>query len=215
MIPLSKFILEFPAETPQSRRISRSFFSPAGGILRRINYRAVFLKEVPVKSIILVLAILMSAQSSFGASCIETYKTTAGEKMRFRKDVAKQALDNAQGLSTFTAGFTIGAAFNPAILPVAVGSASAEATFYLIGIAFGLSSLNIKEQRALEYNDMAAKSYGFVRRILIKARKKNLNTTMADVTSIIARGFESGDFCANPDRLFGPRNIRKYVLERI
>jgi hypothetical protein len=168
-----------------------------------------------MKKILAVVLSLSITNVVFAQSCFEMYQTRAAKKIEIRQATSQSLMQEAHSYGPWTAGAAVTSFFVPALVPYAIGLAAWQAGYYATAYAFNLASLvKTKEARVSEYGSYAEETKGHMKRTLKAAKRKNPNATMDDVVAIIETGFESGDFCLHR-KFFGPKQIRKYVVENI
>jgi hypothetical protein len=165
---------------------------------------------------LLVGLLTLTTFSAFASStCLGRYQQVAAKKNAHKQEMVDWTKKNADFVAPLTAGSAVATVINPVALPAAVMFGGYQSIMYGIGAAYEVSNaIGSKEERALDYQNKAEKVSGFMKQTLKLAQKKNSSITMEEIVDIIDRGFESEDFCSGK-KLFGPKQIRKYVLENL
>ncbi len=168
---------------------------------------------------ILLLSMFFAANSHASAvtyTCLDLYLMAAGN------DEAREARYNDNfnnpnsGIylggspATANAGITvlafIGSAFTGS-LPVVLAATLAPSAISLIVNAPD------KEEKALRLLDAAERSHKkFVKKL---QKKVSAEITEQEVTALIERGFESGQFCSKLPKLMSAKKIKKYVTQTL
>lgn len=171
-----------------------------------------------MKKLILVGTLILSNLVMADYTCLEQYQKTVQRKHEFRQTWSHEFKKDAEQSAKF-AGVLITLSAIPVLAPFTLPVAALDVAggFVSAGIhlAFELSDKHMGERQALEYEADPEMEKGYLKRTLRKAKKINPNIQAQDVATIIENGFESGDFCKNSNKLYKPKQIQAYVLERI